>query len=166
MADTRISELPASAPLTGAEQGVVVQAGATVRFSLQNLPVSIATQEALDGKASSEHVHAITDVTGLQGELDGKEPAFSKNTAFNKNFGTTAETVAEGNHTHDNVNQSVAGFMSASDKIVLDKLLSPPATNEPVNIGEMAFELTSDTTLTIKVRGSDNVVRSVALALA
>lgn len=30
----------------------------------------------------------------------GIEPAFSKNTAFNKNFGTTAGTVAEGNHTH------------------------------------------------------------------
>ena len=30
----------------------------------------------------------------------GAEAAFSKNTAFNKNFGTTAETVAEGNHGH------------------------------------------------------------------
>ena len=29
------------------------------------------------------------------------EPKFSKNTAFNKNFGTTAGTVAEGNHNHD-----------------------------------------------------------------
>ena len=28
------------------------------------------------------------------------EPKFSKNTAFNKNFGTAAGTVAEGNHTH------------------------------------------------------------------
>lgn len=28
------------------------------------------------------------------------EPIFSKNTAFNKNFGTTAGTVSEGNHTH------------------------------------------------------------------
>jgi hypothetical protein len=30
----------------------------------------------------------------------GIEPAFTKNTGFNKNFGTTAGTVAEGNHTH------------------------------------------------------------------
>lgn len=30
------------------------------------------------------------------------EPAFSKNTAFNKNFGTSAGTVAEGNHLHSN----------------------------------------------------------------
>lgn len=29
------------------------------------------------------------------------EPVFTKNTAFNKNFGTTEDTVSEGNHTHD-----------------------------------------------------------------
>ena len=29
------------------------------------------------------------------------EPKFSKSTAFNKNFGTTSGTVAQGNHTHD-----------------------------------------------------------------
>ena len=29
------------------------------------------------------------------------EPKFSKNSGFNKNLGTTAGTVAEGNHTHD-----------------------------------------------------------------
>jgi hypothetical protein len=88
------------------------------------------------------HGHAITDVTGLQNALDDKadvghnhdtayapkshshseyalaththsqyaltghdhdgvyEPVFTKNTAFNKNFGTSAGTVAEGNHTH------------------------------------------------------------------
>ena len=28
------------------------------------------------------------------------EPSFTKNTAFNKNFGTSAGTVSEGNHTH------------------------------------------------------------------
>ena len=30
------------------------------------------------------------------------EPAFTKNTAFNKNFGTSTGTVAEGNHGHSN----------------------------------------------------------------
>jgi hypothetical protein len=29
------------------------------------------------------------------------EPVFNKNTGFNKNFGTTADTVSEGNHNHD-----------------------------------------------------------------
>ena len=46
------------------------------------------------------HTHVIADVTGLQGALDGKEASIAKNTAFNKNFGTAAGTVSEGNHTH------------------------------------------------------------------
>ena len=40
---------------------------------------------------------AISKVTGLQSELDGKEPTFTKNTAFNKDFGSAADTVTEGN---------------------------------------------------------------------
>ena len=36
-----------------------------------------------------------------KGESDGKyEPKFTKNNAFNKNFGTAAGTVAKGDHTH------------------------------------------------------------------
>ena len=50
--------------------------------------------------ADATHTHGISDVTNLQTELNSKEPAFTKNTAFNKNFGTTAGTVAEGDHTH------------------------------------------------------------------
>jgi len=38
----------------------------------------------------------ISDVSGLSGALNGKEPTFSKNTAFNKNFGTTVGTVCQG----------------------------------------------------------------------
>ncbi len=43
---------------------------------------------------------------------------------------------------------------------------APPASITPTVNGEMVFELTSDTTLTIKVKGSDGTVRSVALTLA
>lgn len=44
--------------------------------------------------------------------------------------------------------------------------LFPGASVTPANNGEVTFELTSDTTLTIKVRGSDGVVRSGAIVLA
>lgn len=37
-----------------------------------NKPVSTATQNALDGKADTEHGHAVSDVDGLQAALDGK----------------------------------------------------------------------------------------------
>lgn len=40
------------------------------------------------------------------------------------------------------------------------------ATTTPTNISDMVFELTNDTTLTIKVKGSDGVVRSATLTMA
>ena len=39
--------------------------------------------------------NAVTSLSNL-----GGEPSFTKNTGFNKAFGTTAGTVAQGNHTH------------------------------------------------------------------
>ena len=43
------------------------------------------------------NAHGISNIAGLQAELNSKEPVFSKNTGFNKNFGSTAGTVCEGN---------------------------------------------------------------------
>jgi hypothetical protein len=40
----------------------------------------------------------------------GGEPSFTKNTAFNKNFGTIAGTVAEGNHNHTGVYQPAGTY--------------------------------------------------------
>jgi hypothetical protein len=70
-------------------------------------------QAALDLKADdldlTNHINDTTihftqseiSITELQiSDFGNYEPAFNKNTAFNKNFGTTADTVAEGNHTH------------------------------------------------------------------
>lgn len=45
-------------------------------------------------------------------------------------------------------------------------VLSPPASVTPAANGQMTFELTSDTQLKIKVKGSDGVVRSASLTLA
>jgi len=55
-----------------------------------NKPISTATQTALNGKQAS----------------GSYEPAFSKNTAFNKNFGTASGTVAEGNDSRINNGQT------------------------------------------------------------
>lgn len=38
----------------------------------------------------------------LTASLSGKEPTFPKNNAFNRSFGSSAGTIAEGNHDHDN----------------------------------------------------------------
>ena len=44
--------------------------------------------------------------------------------------------------------------------------LSPPASVTPANNGELMVEATSNTSLTLKLRGSDGVVRSASLTLA
>jgi hypothetical protein len=76
--------------------------------------------------AMKTHSHAISDVTDLQTSLDGKESSFTKNTAFNKDFGAVADTVCEGNdprlsddrtplaHTHDgdDITSSVADALA------------------------------------------------------
>lgn len=85
---------------------------------------------------------AISTVDGLQTALAGKEPVIAtKGTAFNKDFGTAAGTVAEGSalagkadsgHTHANGTQLAAGFLSTDDKTKLDGIAAN-ATNVTVD---------------------------------
>lgn len=65
------------------------------------------------------------------------EPVFTKNTAFNKNFGTTAGTVAEGNHTHT--------FAS---------LTSKPTTLAGYGITDAYTKIEVDTALSLKLNKS------------
>ena len=53
--------------------------------------------EVVDGIVQNTEIRNIT-TTDI-----GAEPSFSKNTAFNKNFGTSGTTVAYGNHLHTGV---------------------------------------------------------------
>ena len=60
----------------------------------------------------------------------GAEPAFAKETGFNKAFGTTAGTVAAGDHGHGDATTSAAGFMSAADKAKLDGVAEQATKNQ------------------------------------
>jgi len=71
------------------------------------------------------NAHGISNIAGLQTAINGKEPVFSKNTAFNKNFGTTAGTVTQGNDSrlsdartptaHSHAIGDIAGLADALD---------------------------------------------------
>lgn len=71
-----------------------------------NKPVSTAQQAAIDA-VEDQAVAAQSDIDAhianknnphaVTAAQTGAEPAFTKNTAFNKSFGTTANTVCEGN---------------------------------------------------------------------
>ncbi|WP_424493883.1 hypothetical protein [Salinimicrobium sp. GXAS 041] len=66
---------------------------------------------------------SISNIAGLQSALNGKEPTFSKNTAFNKNFGTTSGTVAEGSALSSKANDSeVVKQINKSDGTALSKV--------------------------------------------
>lgn len=56
------------------------------------------------------------------------------------------------------------GNMAYINKEDLTLRLKPSVS--PNGIGEMVFELTSNTSLTIKVKGTDGIVRSASLTLA
>jgi hypothetical protein len=53
---------------------------------------------------------AMSDISGLENSLNLLEPKFSKNTAFNKNFGTTSGTVAQGNDSRILNGQTAFGY--------------------------------------------------------
>lgn len=56
------------------------------------------------------------------------------------------------------------------DKVKVDSVnglvQTPPASATPAVNGELVFQLTSNTSLVIKVKGSDGTVRSTTLTLA
>jgi hypothetical protein len=62
-----------------------------------------ATTSTLGGVKAGSNVSIASDGTL---SIANYEPAFTKNTAFNKNFGTSADTVAYGNHTHSEFTSS------------------------------------------------------------
>ena len=74
--------------------------------------------------APSAHTHTIANVTDLQTALNGKEPSFTKKTAFNKNFGTVAGTVMQGNDSriHSHSNKSVIDKLTQGNIDVLNLL--------------------------------------------
>jgi len=123
-----------------------------------------------DNRDPNAHTHLEVDITDLdkytQLEVDtalgGKEDSFAKNTGFNKNFGTTAGTVCEGNdsrlsdsrtplaHTHleaditdldkytqAEVDSSISGITGAKVRVGLDAGATSQGTTA-VAVGNLA----------------------------
>ena len=72
-------------------------------FEIANrVVINNTTDAVVEGLASHQSekntsAHEVSNISGLQAALNEKEYVFSKNTAFNKNFGTTSGTVCQGN---------------------------------------------------------------------
>jgi hypothetical protein len=59
-------------------------------------------------------------------------------------------------------NETISGLKTFSTGVII----KPQASAVPANNGEMMFELTSNTSLTIRVKGNDGTVRSAVITLA
>lgn len=85
-------------------------------------------------------------------------------TAFTENgFGVVSQTDIGTAPNEIPLNQYLGDLAYMNAEAVV---IQPQASVTPNGIGDMVFQLTSDTSLVIKVKGSDGTVRSVALTLA
>ena len=91
-----------------------------------------STWVSLDGVGDLLAINNLSDVTDSITALSnlGGEPIFSKNTAFNKDFGTIAGTVLEGNTpTITGAESTKLAFITVTQAVDLDTIESDVAAN-------------------------------------
>lgn len=71
---------------------------ANIQTLTQDAVVTLTDRISNHESSLNTNAHQIANIFGLQTELDSKEPVIlTKNTAFNKNYGSTSDTVCQGN---------------------------------------------------------------------
>ena len=101
------TDVPMRSLIAGSNVSITQQANTVTISATGGGGGGVTDHGALTGLGDDDHPQYLNNARGdaryaaLSHNHSGVyEPVFSKNTAFNKNFGTTAGTVAEGNHTH------------------------------------------------------------------
>ena len=137
------------------------------RVSTNNVTNEVV--EGLAGHQSEQNTsaHEISNISGLQAALNEKEYMFSKNTAFNRNFGTTSGTVCQGNDSrlsdartptaHTHTVSDVSGLQTALNG--KQDIISGYTGNVSVVVG-VDFMAQTVTKVTINV--SNGIITSIA----
>ena len=81
----------------GTYTSITFSPGGTITADIAALETSVAAAQSKADSAYSVASTAQASANTAQGAADSKEPAFTKNSAFNKNFGSAAGTVCQGN---------------------------------------------------------------------
>lgn len=68
--------------------------------NVTNIRLDNANQKLITNLNDVGSTELETDLSLLYSEMDSKETAFEKNSAFNKSFGVTSGSVAKGDHSH------------------------------------------------------------------
>ena len=74
------AQLASAAAANGLKQGELYHVTDEDRVDLGTdvgVSVALAKKSEVDGKAATSHSHAISDVSGLQSVLDGKQPTLA-----------------------------------------------------------------------------------------
>lgn len=148
--------------LTAEVGDIAVRTDLNKSFILKTADASILAnwQELLTPTDLVSSVNGLTGAVTLTYSNVGAEQAFTKNTAFNKDFGTVAGTVAEGNHNHDSVytkkyaasfgDGSTLNYVITHNLNTQDAVVTIREVASPYAIVIADVEFTSVNTLTVK----------------
>ena len=127
-----------------------------------------AVVEGLAGHQSEKNTsaHEVSNISGLQAILNEKEYMFSKNTAFNKNFGTTSGTVCQGDDSrlsdariptaHTHTVSDVSGLETALGG--KQDVISGYTGNVSVVVG---VDFTAQAVITVEIKIVNGVITSI-----
>ena len=165
------------------KHGMALEDGTAPSSPFSNNNCCVNLRGASFCKIYSNTVHEKNSIFsgGLQViRIDDSGGTDSSNNLVYNNFGKDVTNVVEEvagdavNHTYwrnfgDNVDQENVE-LNGTGSLVLDRrLITAPGigtTLTPTNNGDLTFETTSNTSVTLKLKGSDGVVRSVSLTLS
>ena len=164
-----------AATLTGLSTATnaVVSATDTVLGALGKLQKQVSDNLATltSHTGSTSNPHSVTKAQVGLGNVDNtsdanKPVSTAAQTALNlkANIATTVEQTDIGTGPDQVPLNGYLGDMAFQSRKSL--VIEPAALATPHQVGAMVFQLTNDTTLVVKVKGSDETVRSATLTLA
>jgi hypothetical protein len=182
-----------TAPTTGESQtatgSLFVDQCSSALVANNHIDVVLTTHDSAIGFGGSfplNHLVVANNILKASGTFNGAGTAVAINVQSTPNAivtgnwlagftrgisGTGAGMVAIGNTSPDvttllDVTPAPAVALDAATLRSGNAVLKPGSSVTPANNGEMTFQLTSNTQLTVKVKGSDGTVRSGSLSLA
>lgn len=164
-----------AATLTGLSTATsaVVSATDTVLDALGKLQKQVSDNltTLTSHTGSTSNPHGVTKAQVGLGDVDNtsdanKPVSTAAQTALNlkANIATTVEQTDIGTGPDEIPLNGYLGDMAFQSRKAV--VIEPAASATPQQVGSMVFQLTNDTTLVVKVKGSDGTVRSATLTLA